>query len=47
MQRLSRIERLLGKEKLQNIRKSFVAVVGLGAVGSYATEALTRGGVGR
>ena len=47
MQRLSRIERLLGIAKLNNIKQSYVAVVGLGAVGSYATEALTRGGVGR
>ena len=47
MQRLSRIERLLGPDKLSNLKNSFVVVVGLGAVGSYATEALARSGVGR
>lgn len=40
------VELLLGKEKLKKIRKAKVTVVGLGAVGSYAVEALTRGGVG-
>ena len=41
------IELLLGKEKLKKLHDSFVTVIGLGAVGSYATEALARAGVGR
>ena len=41
-----RIELLLGKEKLRRIREGRVTVVGLGAVGSYAVEALARSGVG-
>lgn len=40
------VELLLGKEKLKKIRKGSVTVVGLGAVGSYAVEALARAGVG-
>jgi tRNA A37 threonylcarbamoyladenosine dehydratase len=47
MPRLSRITRLLGKEKVQKLQNSYVAIIGLGAVGSYATEALARAGVGR
>lgn len=47
MPRLSRITRLLGKEKVQKLQNSYIAVIGLGAVGSYATEALARAGVGR
>jgi tRNA A37 threonylcarbamoyladenosine dehydratase len=47
MQRLSRIARLLGTEKVQKLQRSYVAVIGLGAVGSYATEALARAGIGR
>ncbi len=37
----------MGAEALSRIRKSFVVVVGLGAVGGFATEALARSGVGR
>lgn len=40
------IELLIGREKLQKLRSSSVTVIGLGAVGSYATEALARAGVG-
>lgn len=45
--RLARIRLLLGEEKLGRLRDSFVVVVGLGAVGSYAVEGLARAGVGR
>ena len=38
---------MLGEDALKKIQQSFVCVVGVGAVGSYATEALTRAGVGR
>lgn len=37
---------LLGSEALQNLAKAKVAVIGLGGVGSYATEMLVRSGVG-
>lgn len=46
-ERLLRIERLLGKEKVTRLIQRRVAVIGLGAVGSYATEALARSGVGQ
>ena len=42
----SRVERLMGPVRLERIRQSRVAVVGLGAVGSYVVEALARAGVG-
>ncbi|MFA6093413.1 MAG: tRNA threonylcarbamoyladenosine dehydratase [Elusimicrobiota bacterium] len=45
--RLSRVRLLLGEEGLSKVRSAFVTVVGLGAVGSYAAEALSRAGVGR
>jgi tRNA A37 threonylcarbamoyladenosine dehydratase len=45
--RLARIRLMLGEEKLERLKKSFVTVVGLGAVGSYAVEGLARSGVGR
>jgi tRNA A37 threonylcarbamoyladenosine dehydratase len=38
---------LLGAESFQRLSQSHVAVVGLGAVGGYALEALARTGVGR
>jgi tRNA A37 threonylcarbamoyladenosine dehydratase len=40
-------ELLIGKEKLQKLRSSFVTIIGVGAVGSYVAEALARSGVGR
>lgn len=43
----ARTEQLLGKDQVDKIRDSRVAVFGLGAVGSFATEALARTGVGR
>lgn len=42
----SRAELLLGKEKLDKLRKARVAVFGIGGVGSFAAEAIARGGVG-
>jgi tRNA A37 threonylcarbamoyladenosine dehydratase len=41
-----RIERLLGADGLARLADATVVVIGLGAVGSYAVEALARGGVG-
>ena len=45
--RLARIRLMLGEEKLERLKNSFVTVIGLGAVGSYAVEGLARSGVGR
>lgn len=45
--RFARIERLIGEASLRRLSDAFVVVVGLGAVGSYATEGLARAGVGR
>jgi len=42
-----RTELMLGRDGLERLRSSCVLVVGLGAVGSYAVEALARAGVGR
>lgn len=42
----SRAELLLGKGKLERLRKARVAVFGIGGVGSFAAEAIARGGVG-
>jgi len=44
---LQRTELLLGTEAVQRLRESRVVVAGLGAVGSYAVEALARAGVTR
>lgn len=44
--RFARIERMIGKENLAKLMEASVCVVGLGAVGSYAVEALARAGVG-
>jgi tRNA A37 threonylcarbamoyladenosine dehydratase len=41
-----RIELLIGERGLARLQSAHVAVIGLGAVGSYATEALARAGVG-
>ena len=46
MDRLHRITLLLGKDAVNKLQKSTVMVVGCGAVGSFATEALARSGVG-
>lgn len=41
-----RTEMILGAEAMDILRRSHVAVFGLGGVGSYAVEALVRSGVG-
>ncbi len=45
--RFHRTELMLGKEAVGRLRGCFVVVAGLGAVGSYAVEALARSGIGR
>lgn len=42
----SRTEMLLGKQALESLRRSRVAIFGLGGVGSYTLEALVRSGIG-
>ena len=42
----SRTEALLGVEAVEKLKKSTVAVFGIGGVGGYVTEALARSGVG-
>lgn len=44
--RFLRTEMLLGREALERLERSHVAVFGLGGVGSYAAEILARSGVG-
>ena len=41
-----RTEILIGKEALEKLKKSKVAIYGLGGVGSYVVEALARAGIG-
>lgn len=45
--RFSRLDLLVGKEGLARLGTASIAVFGVGGVGSFAVEALTRGGVGR
>lgn len=47
MDRFLRIERLLGPEAFNRLRRSSVTVAGLGAVGGHVVEGLARAGIGR
>lgn len=42
----SRTELLIGKENLEKLKKSKVAIFGVGGVGSYVAEGLARSGIG-
>ena len=42
-----RSEVLLGKDAIEKLKASSVAVFGVGGVGSYTVEALVRGGIGK
>ena len=44
--RFQRTSLLLGDEGISNLQKSTVMIIGLGAVGGYALEAIARSGVG-
>lgn len=44
--RFKRTEKLLGLKAMENIKSATVMIVGLGAVGGYALEAIARAGVG-
>lgn len=46
LNKFSRAELLLGEEALEKLRSARVALFGIGGVGSFAAEALARGGVG-
>ncbi|MCD7784740.1 MAG: tRNA threonylcarbamoyladenosine dehydratase [Oscillospiraceae bacterium] len=46
LNQFSRTELLLGKDGMERLSESRVAVFGIGGVGGYATEALARSGVG-
>ncbi|MBQ7127557.1 MAG: ThiF family adenylyltransferase, partial [Alphaproteobacteria bacterium] len=44
--RLHRCRLLIGEENLEKLQHATVMVVGCGAVGSFAIEALARSGIG-
>lgn len=46
LHRFSREELLIGAENLEKLKRSRVAVFGIGGVGSYVVEALARSGIG-
>lgn len=46
MNQFSRSELIFGKDGIEKLSRSNVAVFGIGGVGGYAVEALARGGVG-
>ncbi|OEF96320.1 tRNA threonylcarbamoyladenosine dehydratase [Desulfuribacillus alkaliarsenatis] len=46
LHRFSRTELLIGKDGMERLQNSTVAVIGIGGVGSYTVEALARSGVG-
>lgn len=46
-EQFSRTELLIGKEKVEKLNKSKVAVFGIGGVGSYVVEGLARAGIGK
>lgn len=46
LNQFSRTELLFGKEAMESIAASRVAVFGIGGVGGYTCEALARSGVG-
>ena len=45
-EQFSRTEMLIGKEGIEKLKNSKVAIFGIGGVGSYVVEALARAGVG-
>ena len=46
-ERFTRTEALIGKAAMERLKNSHVAVFGVGGVGGYAAEALSRSGVGK
>lgn len=47
LDKFSRTELLLGKENVEKLKNSKVAIFGIGGVGSYAAEGLARAGIGK
>ena len=45
MNQFERLELLIGKNSIDKIQNATVLIIGLGGVGSYATEALIRSGI--
>ena len=45
-EQFTRTELLIGKEAMEKLNRAKVAVFGIGGVGSYASEALVRSGLG-
>lgn len=46
-ERFIRTEKLIGKDNLEKLKNSHIAVFGIGGVGGYVTEALIRAGIGK
>jgi len=46
LNQFSRTELLFGKEAMEKLSQSRVAIFGIGGVGGYTAEALARSGVG-
>ena len=46
-EQFSRTELLIGKDGIEKLKNSKVAIFGIGGVGSYVVEALARAGVGK
>ena len=47
MAQFQRTQMLIGKEAIEKLKSSSVAIFGIGGVGSYVAEALARAGVGK
>ena len=46
LEQFSRTELLIGKEAIEKLNKTKVAIFGIGGVGSYVVEGLARAGIG-
>ena len=46
MEQFSRTELLIGKENIQKLKNSHIAIFGIGGVGGHCAEALVRCGIG-
>lgn len=46
-EKFTRTENLIGKENVNKLNNSHIAIFGIGGVGGYVTEALVRAGVGK
>ncbi len=47
LEQFSRTELLIGKEAIEKLNKTKIAIFGIGGVGSYVAEGLVRAGVGK